>query len=380
MKFKLWEHRGLLGERDKGQRATPNPAPGEGQPSGNFTTDVLNYLSSSVSGQALRGTAAAIEVCAGVWQRGMATAEVSPRNGRTAALTPTTLGYIGRYLLRYGEVLFEIGTRGGEITLTPAQSWTVTGGTDRASWMYEATFAGPSASVTRTLPAGRVLHLMYSVSPSAPWVGVGPLANAGLTQELVAQIETALAQEAATPRGYNIPVPDPKQASGLTRDLRTSRGGLSLVPSANSDAAWGQGIESKPGDDWASKRFGMSPPAAMVELRGSAELSILAACGVGVTIMSQSDGTAKAKDFARFLTLTMVPLGKMLAQQIGDALDVDGLTFDFNDLGAADLAAKGRVFGQLVSNGVSIADAAEVAGLPISDTTPAPQPEPSSGN
>ena len=73
----------------------------------------------------------------------------------------------------------------------------------------------------------------------------------------------------------------------------------------------------------------------------------------------------------------MVPLGKMLAQQIGDALDVDGLTFDFNDLGAADIAAKGRVFGQLVSNGVSIADAAEVAGLPISDTTPTPAVGPS---
>ena len=70
------------------------------------------------------------------------------------------------------------------------------------------------------------------------------------------QIETALAQEAATPRGYNIPVPDPKQASGLTRDLRTSRGGLSLTPSVASDAAWGAGQESKPADDWVSKRFG----------------------------------------------------------------------------------------------------------------------------
>ena len=356
---KFWEHRSAA-------------------PSGSYTTDVLNYLSSSVSGQALRGTAAAIEICAGVWQRGMATAEVTPMNGRTAALTPSVLGHIGRYLLRHGEVVFEIGTRGGEITLTPAQSWTVTGGTDRESWMYECTFQSPSTSVTRTLPAGRVLHLMYAQSHSQPWVGIGPLSSAGLTQELVGQIENALVEEAATPRGYNLAVPDPKQASALTRDLRTSRGGLALVPSVASDAAWGQGIESKPGDDWVSKRFGMSPPQSMVELRSRVELSVLAAAGVPVTILSLSDGTAKAKDFARFLTLTMVPLGKMLAQQIGDALDVDGLTFDFNDLGAADIASKGRVFGQLVSNGVSIADAAEVAGLPISDTTPTPAVGPSS--
>ncbi len=195
---------------------------------------------------------------------------------------------------------------------------------------------------------------------------------------MVMEIETALAQEAGTPRAHVVPVPDPKQAGQLTTDLRGSRGGLSLVPSVASDAAWGQGQESKPADDWVSKRIGMSPPQPMVELRSRAELSILAAAGVPVTIMSVSDGTAKAKDFSRFLTLTMVPIGKIIAQQVGDAIDVPDLAFDFNDLGAADIAAKGRVFGQLVSNGVSIADAAEVAGLPISDTTPAPQPEPSS--
>ena len=378
MKFKLWEHRGLLGEREKGQRATPNPAPS--QPSGSYTNDVLNFLSASASGTSLRGTAAAIEICAGVWQRGMATAEVSPRNGRTSALTPSILGYIGRYLLRYGEVLFEVGVGQRGITLTPAQHWTVTGGIDPTTWMYEATFQSPSTSVTRTLPAGRVLHLMYSQSHHAPWRGIGPLSEAGLTQELVAQIETALAQEAGTPRGYNFPVPDVGQAGRLTTELRGSKGALNLVPSVASDASWGAGMESKPADDWVAKRFGFSPPLPMVELRSRVELSILAACGVPTTVMSTSDGTAKKEDFRRFLTLTMVPIGKQIAQQIGDALDVDGLAFDFNDLGAADIAAKGRVFGQLVSNGVSIADAAEVAGLPISDTTPAPQPEPPSGN
>ena len=355
MKFpKFWEHRSSIA------------------PSGSYTTDVLNYITSSVSGHSLRGAAAAIEVAAGVWQRGLATAEVSPMNGRTAALSPSVLGYIGRYLLLRGEVLFEIGARDGEITLTPAQSWTVAGGIDPASWMYECTFQSPSTSVVRTLPAGRVLHLMYSQSHHAPWRGIGPLSSAGLTQELVAQIETALAQEAGTPRGYNFPVPDVGQAGKLTTELRSSKGALNLVPSVASDAAWGSGIESKPGDDFVSKRFGMMPPPAMVQLRSNVELSVLAAAGVPVTVMSVSDGTAKKEDFRRFLHLTLQPLGKIIAQQIGDAIDIPDLAFDFADIGAADLAAKGRVFGQLVSNGVSIADAAEVSGLPISDTAPVP--------
>ena len=308
----------------------------------------------------------------------MSTAEVSPRNGRTAALTPTLLGYIGRYLLRYGEALFEVGVGLRGLTLTPAQSWTVQGGVDPSSWSYLATFQGPSGSVVRTLPAGRVLHLMYAQSHHAPWLGIGPLANAGLTTELIARMEEGLAEEAGTPRGYNIAIPDPGQAGGLTADLRGSKGRLNLVPSVASDSAWGAGMESKPADDWVSKRFGMMPPQAMVELRSRAELSVLAAAGVPVTILSLSDGTAKQKDFARFLTLTMVPLGKVIAQQIGDAIGVDDLAFDFNDLGAADIAAKARAFGVMTSNGVSIADAAEIAGLPLSDTTPAPQPEPSS--
>ena len=306
MKFKIWEHRGLLGERESNRRATPNPAPGG---SGDYTADVLNYLSATASGHALRGTAAAIEICAGVWQRGMAAAEVSPQNGRTASLTPTLLGYVGRYLLLRGEVLFEVGVRDGQITLTPAQSWTVQGGVAPASWVYECTFQGPSGSVVRTLPRSRVLHLQYSQSHHAPWVGVGPLSSAGLTQELVAQIETALAQEASTPRGYNFAVPDVKQAGKLTTELRSSKGALNLVPSVASDAAWGAGQESKPADDWVSKRFGMTPPQAMVELRGNVELSVMAAAGVPVTIMSTSDGTAKKEDFRRFLHLTLQPMG-----------------------------------------------------------------------
>ena len=76
----------------------------------------------------------AIEICAGVWQRGMATAEVSPMNGRTAALTPMLLGHVGRYLLKYGEVVFEVGVGRRGLTLTPAQSWHVDGGVDPSSW------------------------------------------------------------------------------------------------------------------------------------------------------------------------------------------------------------------------------------------------------
>ena len=351
MKLKFWEHRASTG---------------------NYTDDVLAFISSSVSGQSLRGTAAAVEVASGMWGRGLASAEVSPANGRTAALTPSFLNYLGRSLCRYGEVVAEISVRGGQVTVTPAQTWLISGGLDRADWVYQCTFQTPSGSVVRTLLSGRVLHIQYSQSAAQPWCGQGPLGAAGLTQTLITSLETALAQEANTTAAYVLPVPDPKQANALTTELRASKGGLSLVPSVASDSAWGMGQESKPGDDWISKRLGMSPPLPMVELRSRAELSILASCGVPVTIMSQSDGTAKARDYARFLSTTLEPLGRIVSEQIGTALDVPDLAFGFTSL--EDPQVQGRLFGQLTAGGVSIAEAARVTGLPISDTTPATPP------
>ena len=194
-------------------------------PSGDYTKDAVALAVLNASGQALRGVPSAIEICSGTWGRGLATAEISPRNAKTAALTPSTLGFIGRYLLKYGEVVFELGIRQGQITLTPAQSWRVEGGVDPESWTYELTMQGPSRYAIRTVPRGRVLHLTYATAHNAPWRGVGPLNEAGISQELVIELETALAQEAHTPRGYNIAVPDPTQADALTADLRRSRGG-----------------------------------------------------------------------------------------------------------------------------------------------------------
>ena len=297
-----------------------------------------------------------------------------PRNGRTASLTSDRCWDMsGDICLLRGEVLFEIGVRDGQITLTPAQSWTVAGWRGpRLVGCMSATFQGPSGSVvTRTLPRSQSVAPPCTHSHTMrPGVGVGPLSSAGLTQELVAQIETALAQEASTPRGYNFAVPDVKQAGKLTTELRSSKGALNLVPSVASDAAWGAGQESKPADDWVSKRFGMTPPQAMVELRGNVELSVMAAAGVPVTIMSTSDGTAKKEDFRRFLHLTLQPMGRIIAQQIGDALDVDGLTFDFSGIGAADIAAKARAWGTLTKGGVSPQDAGAITGLPIDDVEP----------
>ena len=168
------------------RRSTQRAAQGV-SPSGDYTQDAVALAVLNASGQALRGVPAAIEICASTWQLGMATAEIEPVNARTRALTPSVLGYIGRYVLKYGEALFEIGIGQGGISLRPAQHWRVEGGVDPSTWEYELTFQGPNRYEIRTLSPGRVLHVMYAQNHSAPYRGVGPLNEAGLTQELVVQ-------------------------------------------------------------------------------------------------------------------------------------------------------------------------------------------------
>ena len=306
-------------------------------------------------------------MCAGVWERGLAAARVSPATNRTAALTPALLGYIGRYLLRHGQVVFEIRIVRGGVVLAPASTWQVFGGPDPATWEWELDFQGPSYRHRKRLAAPRVLNLTYAVDSGAPWQGVSPLNAGGVTNSLLASLETALAREANTATAYLAPVPDTKQAGTLQSDIRGADGKLLLVDSVHSDAAWGLGQESKQPGDWDIKRAGANPPMPLIDLRSRAELSVLAAAGVGVTLLSQSDGTAKREDYRRFLHGTLQPVGRILADQLGAALGQPGIAFDFSQLSAADLAGRARAYGIMTGAGVSVADAAEIAQLPIED-------------
>ena len=105
----------------------------------------------------------------------MALIEVTPRNRRTAALTPAFLEMAGRQLARAGELVCDIDTSGGVLRLLPAaQSYVVTGSVDPKSWLYVVTLYG--ASDTRVVYRRRdgVVHLMYGTAPGRSWVGRAP--------------------------------------------------------------------------------------------------------------------------------------------------------------------------------------------------------------
>ena len=286
--------------------------------------------------------------------------ELLPPTPEPPALNAGTLAAMGRRLLMRGQFVAELQVRGGVVHLVEAQQWEVTGGSNPDSWQWELTFDGPSRQDRRTLGASRVLNLVYATDPTRPWQGSGPLNAAGITQGLLIHTETRLAQEANAPAHNLVPIPDTTQAGTLQDDLRRADGRLMLV---DSTADWGDGAENRPGGDWQIRRFGSNPPQGAIELRAAAERSILAAAGVPVSVLSESDGTKAREDFRRFLHSTMMPLGKLVAAQLDRALGVSGIAFDWRDLGAGDISGRARSFAQLVGAGMSLQEAAANTGI-----------------
>ena len=260
----------------------------------NFSEAVLQQLLAGAEGGPTQNATAAAETCAGLWARGFAAAIVRPETDTTRALTPAVLAYIGRALHQCGQAVLQIVVEDGEIELRPASSWNVTGGVNPASWEWTLTLAGPSETVTRRMPASHVLNLCYSIDPSRPWVGVGPLGHSLTTLALLNRTETRLAEEMGQAVGSALAVPDVTTSGKLQTDLRALKGELVLVQGMQ--AGWDDPAKrpTQGGHtDWLPRRLGANPPDALRALRAEVMASILAASGVPVMLLGGSDTLAR---------------------------------------------------------------------------------------
>ena len=102
-----------------------------------------------------------------------------------------------------------------------------------------------------------------------------------------------------------------------------------------------------------ARRYGADPPAALTELRGAAETSLLAAAGIPPALVSMQDGTAQRESYRRFIHTTIEPLGHILAAEIERKLELPA-RFDFDRLTASlDLSGRARAFQSLVKGGMA---------------------------
>ena len=135
---------------------------------------------------------------AGLWERGMASADCS-------RMSPAQLAILGRQLLARGECVFlrERGKIGAVASTIDIKG----GGANPNKWTYRMDLPGPNTTRTVTRSGSDVLHVRIGATVQRPWVGCSPLSNAAGTRAILSAVEQSLTYEAGGPVGNVFPVP-----------------------------------------------------------------------------------------------------------------------------------------------------------------------------
>ena len=339
--------------------------------SSGYTDALLSLLTAQASGKTAKADVnigGALELAAGVVGRAFASAQVeTARQSVRDTLSPSTLAHIGRSLIRAGEAVFAIQVADGQLVLLPASSWDIQGGVLPASWEYRLSICAPNGTAETTLPFEGVVHIRYAYAPERAWVGLSPLEIARQAGRLDAEINEALADESAMPRGAILPMAvqpeDDDDDDGLTdfeRELGKLRGKIITAESQSSQAAGG--YQEAPKDDYDLKRVGAMFGQPLVDLRRDADELVLGLCGVPIEFLKGADGSALREAYRRMLFGTIQPLGAIVAEELSAKLETP-ISFTWNELRAADRAAGARAYKALREAEMPEAQALELSGL-----------------
>ena len=214
------------------------------------------------------------------------------------ALSPAYMALLARNLIRRGEDVHRIMVERGELRLQAIESWDVRGGPRESEWWYRCDRFGPSGNLTELVPGAAVVHCRYAVDSARPWYGIGPLGWARSTGTLAANLETRLGEEAGGPVEHITPVPSDGGDGGADDPLASFKADLAgakgrSILTETTSAGWGEGRAAAPMADHKPQRFGAHPPATLPPLRTEAGLSVLSACGVPVSLVTDADGTSE---------------------------------------------------------------------------------------
>lgn len=300
-------------------------------------------------------TTAAVEIGFGVISRAFSIADIDGAN-----IDPFTISNIARRLISTGEsVLYYDG-----MDLITASGWEIAGSYRRATWQYTMEFATPSGR-TVNVRAGtdRVVHPRYSFDANQPWIGIGPLQRAGLSSQLIANIESSLRHETSGAVGYLLPIPtsgDDPSVENLKTDIAGLQGKTAVVETTA--GGWGEGRLAAPSQDYSPKRIGPNPPDSVIRLHNQALGEILAVLGVPVELVTASDGTGQREAWRRCLHGTIQPLGTLISSELSRVYSRP-VSINFDRLMASDVQGRARAFQSMVGGGMSVAEAAAQSGL-----------------
>ena len=176
-----------------------------------------------------------------------------------------------------------------------------------------------------------------------------PGKRAATTSTLAAYLEKRLSEEMSATTGFLLPVPiDPGETdsdgekldtyANLKAELKKLRGRTSLVETVSQ--GFGAGQQAAVKSDWKSVRLGASPPGALIDLRDQAAMSLLQACGIPLSLVSErGDGAARREAWRQFLHSSVGPQAKIIEHELSEKLETK-ISLNFDKLFASDIASK----------------------------------------
>ena len=144
------------------------------------------------------------QYCIGLWQAGFALAVAEPAHD---AITPAIMAWMGRRLCASGNAIALISVGGRGLRLQPVSSWDISGNYPPETWKYLIDLPGPSRVTSRRVHGDALVHVRIGAADATPWLGCGPLRQAGLTSRAIARAETRLGDELGQRNGLNDPTP-----------------------------------------------------------------------------------------------------------------------------------------------------------------------------
>ena len=318
------------------------------------------------------GTATAV-ACIGLISRLFSAATVNPPELRRLITAPI-LSEIARRLMLNGNAVFDLDVDGQVPALTPVAGFAVVGGqTDPNGWVYDLDIPTPSGMFQRRELGAGLIHVRLNAPNNAPWRGVSPVADAGLTSAALANVERRLGQEANARTLLLLLYPDGTTDStrnGIATDWSNSAGNLAMA--GRGGAGYNAGRAAAAPTEWDLKRIGPTIPESSIMLADSTAGRVAAALGVSPQFWAGA-GTDMREAGRQLHYATLEPLARLvsaeLTAKLGGAVDLE-LTGD----GLVDLQVRARALATLTGAGMSLADAQLTVGLPT-PATPAENPE-----
>jgi len=300
-----------------------------------------------------RAGLATVAACMNLYELCMSMATVSPD-----VLTPEQMALIGRELTADGNSVFLIDMTGGETHLTHALEHSIIGTANPSTWRYNLTIPGPSHTESYRALGAEVLHFRRGVDTRRPWRGRGLWDGASITLAGLSTLARNLAREVSLQTEYVSQIGsdgygggrDPQEMTG--RAIHTAQGGQITTSGMPVSKQFG----------WLRK--GPEPHEGQLRMMAELQPAIASAAGIPPILLSGQpiQGASIRESVRSFLTLSLNPLGRLIASELRRKLEID-VSISFERLFASDVQGRARAFAALTKGGMSVEAASRACGF-----------------